>query len=394
MTVEYGEAGQTENRITQVDGGSTASYFYDADGQRLRKTTPASTLDYVRNFSGTVLGEWQVSGSSGEWSGDYVYMGGKLLGEYRNGTTYFRHEDNLGSARVLTQVNQGIQDSIDYQPFGEQSSGGTATTHKFTGKERDSESGLDNFGARYNSSSMGRFMTPDWAAKPVTVPYAKFGDPQTLNLYTYVENSPLNRIDADGHVDWWAGDQHQACGGATSDCAAETSQQNQAAAAQNQSSGGFWQKLGNALSGNGWKTNADVANDQRQWLTGTHVEQVGADGKLSPIDWSKKSDAEVGASYNYMHQVMDAATANHLWSMVGVAATVTFGHGARHLAGTGLNQGAVESAIQQDVETGVKNSTQATGNFWGRVNVGGQTVEYRAYTLPNGTINVGTYYIP
>jgi hypothetical protein len=46
---------------------------------------------------------------------------------------------------------------------------------------------------------LGRFMTPDWAAKPVTVPYAKFGDPQTLNLYTYVENSPLNRIDADGH---------------------------------------------------------------------------------------------------------------------------------------------------------------------------------------------------
>jgi RHS repeat-associated protein len=33
--------------------------------------------------------------------------------------------------------------------------------HKFTGKERDSESGLDNFGARYDSSSMGRFMTPD-----------------------------------------------------------------------------------------------------------------------------------------------------------------------------------------------------------------------------------------
>jgi RHS repeat-associated protein len=188
-----------ENRVTQVDGGSTASYFYDADGQRLRKTTPASILDYVRNFSGTVLGEWQVSGSSGEWSGDYVYMGGKLLGEYRNGTTYFRHEDNLGSARVLTQVNQGIQDSIDYQPFGEQSSGGTATTHKFTGKERDSESGLDMFGARYYGSSLGRFMTPDWAAKPIDVPYADFGNPQSLNLYSYVKNNPTTTRDADGH---------------------------------------------------------------------------------------------------------------------------------------------------------------------------------------------------
>ena len=44
-------------------------------------------------------------------------------------------------------------------------------------------------------------MTPDWALKPITVPYANFGDPQTLNLYTYVQNSPLNRIDADGRGD-------------------------------------------------------------------------------------------------------------------------------------------------------------------------------------------------
>ena len=42
-------------------------------------------------------------------------------------------------------------------------------------------------------------MTPDWSAKPVTVPYAKFDDPQTLNLYSYTENAPINRIDADGH---------------------------------------------------------------------------------------------------------------------------------------------------------------------------------------------------
>jgi len=73
--------------------------------------------------------------------------------------------------------------------------------YKFTGKERDSESGLDMFGARYYSSRLSRFMTPDWASRPITVPYAKFGDPQTLNLYTYVENGPLNRIDRDGHYE-------------------------------------------------------------------------------------------------------------------------------------------------------------------------------------------------
>src|SRR5271154_766083 len=47
----------------------------------------------------------------------------------------------------------------------------SSKSHKFTGKERDSESGLDNFGARYFGSSMGRFMTPDWSAKPQGVPY-------------------------------------------------------------------------------------------------------------------------------------------------------------------------------------------------------------------------------
>jgi RHS repeat-associated protein len=55
---------------------------------------------------------------------------------------------------------------------------------KFTGKERDSESGNDNFGARYYSSSLGRFMSPDWSATPEPVPYAKLEDPQSLNLYT------------------------------------------------------------------------------------------------------------------------------------------------------------------------------------------------------------------
>lgn len=72
--------------------------------------------------------------------------------------------------------------------------------YKFTGKYRDTESGLDYFGARYYANVMGRFMSPDWAAKPVTVPYAEFGDPQSLNLYSYVRNSPIARVDADGHM--------------------------------------------------------------------------------------------------------------------------------------------------------------------------------------------------
>jgi RHS repeat-associated protein len=75
--------------------------------------------------------------------------------------------------------------------------------YKFTGKERDAESGLDYFGARYYASSMGRWMSPDWADKPEAVPYSDLENPQSLNLYQYVGNNPLSKADADGHCIPW-----------------------------------------------------------------------------------------------------------------------------------------------------------------------------------------------
>jgi RHS repeat-associated protein len=74
-----------------------------------------------------------------------------------------------------------------------------AVCYKFTGKERDAESGLDMFEARYYGSSLGRFMTPDWSAMATPVPYAKLENPQSLNLYAYMMNNPLGGADADGH---------------------------------------------------------------------------------------------------------------------------------------------------------------------------------------------------
>jgi RHS repeat-associated protein len=65
---------------------------------------------------------------------------------------------------------------------------------KFTGKERDSESGLDNFGARYNASSLGRFMSPD----PKIPSMKHLINPQKWNKYAYVLNNPLALVDPDG----------------------------------------------------------------------------------------------------------------------------------------------------------------------------------------------------
>jgi RHS repeat-associated protein len=70
---------------------------------------------------------------------------------------------------------------------------------QFTGKERDTETGLDYFGARYYGSNVGRWMSPDWSDAPEPVPYADLTDPQSLNLYGYVRNNPLSHADADGH---------------------------------------------------------------------------------------------------------------------------------------------------------------------------------------------------
>jgi RHS repeat-associated protein len=70
-------------------------------------------------------------------------------------------------------------------------------------KERDTESGNDYFGARYYASSTGRFMSPDYTESgddPEPVPYARLENPQSLNLYSYVKNNPLSRVDANGHV--------------------------------------------------------------------------------------------------------------------------------------------------------------------------------------------------
>ena len=66
-------------------------------------------------------------------------------------------------------------------------------------------------------------MTPDWSERPVTVPYAVLSDPQTLNLYSYVRNSPVARFDADGHFVTSAGSATApACSDGTDSCRTTT----------------------------------------------------------------------------------------------------------------------------------------------------------------------------
>ncbi len=111
------------------------------------------------------------------------------MGTYTNGTTYFTQADWLGTERARTDVYGNLCGTATSQPFGDNAvSGGCfSMSHNFfTGKERDSESGNDYFGARYYASSMGRFLSPD--------PLLNSGrpeNPQTWNRYSYALNSPL-----------------------------------------------------------------------------------------------------------------------------------------------------------------------------------------------------------
>jgi hypothetical protein len=80
---------------------------------------------------------------------------------------------------------------------------------------------------------MGRFLSPDWATKPEAVPYSDLDDPQSLNLYSYVRNNPVSRVDADGHLDMFCrGAAESACGGIN--LTPETTTQEQAAQASEQ----------------------------------------------------------------------------------------------------------------------------------------------------------------
>jgi len=159
------------------------------------------------DLSDNIFAIFGLGCTAGCWTAGAEYLNGHFLAEYANGTTYFVHKDHLGSSRLLTGMDQSVCDSYDYLPYGEQLTGGNCTILRFTGKEHDSESGLDNFGARYDSSSMGRFMSPDpMGGHPQ--------DPQTLNSYAYVRNNPVSLTDPTG-LDFYLTSQQNKDNGST-----------------------------------------------------------------------------------------------------------------------------------------------------------------------------------
>ena len=128
---------------------------------------------------------------------------------------------------------------------------------RYTGKERDVESGLDYFKYRMYASNMGRWMSPD----PSGLTHADLGNPQSLNLYNYVGNNPLSRTDLDGLC--WEGLQW-ACNAA--------------------------QALNNGVHGLGFQTNTSVNREQHNANQLLHHDGVQTEG-LSRRQIRKHTDS-------------------------------------------------------------------------------------------------------
>ena len=144
------------------------------------------------------------SDTSGNLTSEYVFVNGRRIArrDVSSGNVYYLFADMLGSSNVVASSAGALENESQFYPYGGErvvTQNLTNQKYKFEGKERDTESGLDNFGARFDSSATGRFMSPDWANKPEPVPYAKLGSPQTLNLYAFAGNNPKSDPDLDGH---------------------------------------------------------------------------------------------------------------------------------------------------------------------------------------------------
>ena len=186
-----------ENRIYVVSGKT--QYYYDPEGRRVAKGAVGGSVatEYLYDFDGNLVTE---VGASKLMQRAFIYAGGRHWADYTAGTdagsgaTEFQFGDTTGT--FTTKYNQAgtMIESCASQPYGESltCSGSTDYTElHFARKIRDQESSNDYFGARYFSSAVARFMSPDPLGGDLT-------NPQSLNRYSYVLNNPLTNTDPTG----------------------------------------------------------------------------------------------------------------------------------------------------------------------------------------------------
>ena len=166
---------------------------------RTFSASPAGGTYYIYSFDGRLLAEYNLYGTCVR---DYIYFGGQLIAEFDTvgSQIYYYTSDQISSTRIVTNSTGVVVYAAAHDPYGgiQQTWPGNTfnPTPKFSGKERDGESDLDYFGARYYDKSQYRFISVD----PIINSNAFYKSPQRMNLYGYCVNSPLSFMDIDGRV--------------------------------------------------------------------------------------------------------------------------------------------------------------------------------------------------
>ncbi|MGH9800157.1 MAG: RHS repeat-associated core domain-containing protein, partial [Blastocatellia bacterium] len=203
-----------ENRMKKAWGGSQWNYYvYDADGKRVRRIIGSTETWQVYGLEGELIAEYPVNGAASTPQKEYGYRSGQMLIVGGCDVVRWIVADHLGTPRMEVDPSGSLTTMRrhDYLPFGEEllvgmGNGSIRTTgmgytadcvrQRFTDKERDTETGLDYFEARYFASVQGRFSSPD----PLMAS-GRAWNPQSWNRYSYVLNRPLNLIDPNGLLD-------------------------------------------------------------------------------------------------------------------------------------------------------------------------------------------------
>lgn len=155
----------TFHRMLSYKSSTTplAEFGYDAHGGRAYKKSGGTTTNYFEDHgNGNILSEIPDN----DPPTNYVYLGSTLVAKLgaADYPVAFYHTDPYGTPHVMTGSDGSIIWQGDYFPFGQEydiTTAKTANKKRFIGKEKDAETGLDYFGARYMDDGLGRFISAD-----------------------------------------------------------------------------------------------------------------------------------------------------------------------------------------------------------------------------------------
>jgi len=178
--------------LSLTSGGTTTSYRYNHAGQRIAKQVLGGDTEFYLLDGATTLGVFRVNAAGSVVSHHFnVLAGNRVVGrQLASGARRYYHTDLLGSTRAVVE-GATVVESYDYDPWGLLLAGrtlGGGTKEGFTSKERDAESGLDYFGARYYMPALGRWTTVD-------PPADSFPE---WSPYNYVKGNPVTYSDPFG----------------------------------------------------------------------------------------------------------------------------------------------------------------------------------------------------